>query len=133
MPSRRSLEAALRFVLLLAPAFPNLHARELRGRRFIACEFSQRVIAGFSPAIYAFLACGAKDVDARIKSGHDEENCVAARSVSDEAIQRLDCGASHRERICATRWLALAMTEASPYPQASKAVSMIASFTAWAT
>jgi hypothetical protein len=79
MPSRRSLEAALRFVLLLAPAFPDLHARELRGR-FIAREFSQRVMAGFSPAIHACLACGAKDVDARIKSGHDEENCVAARA-----------------------------------------------------
>ena len=31
------------------------------------------VMAGLVPAIHVFLACGAKDVDARHKAGHDDE------------------------------------------------------------
>jgi hypothetical protein len=34
-------------------------------------EICRNVMAGFIPAIHAFLA-GAKDVDARHKAGHDE-------------------------------------------------------------
>jgi len=30
-------------------------------------------MAGLAPAIHVFLACGAKDVDARDKPGHDGE------------------------------------------------------------
>ena len=30
-------------------------------------------MAGLVPAIHVFLACGAKDVDARHKAGHDDE------------------------------------------------------------
>jgi len=31
-------------------------------------------MAGLDPAIHVFLGCGTKDVDARPKAGHDEEN-----------------------------------------------------------
>jgi hypothetical protein len=29
-------------------------------------------MAGLVPAIHVFLACGTKDVDARLKAGHDD-------------------------------------------------------------
>jgi hypothetical protein len=30
-------------------------------------------MAGLVPAIHVFLICGTKDVDARLKAGHDDE------------------------------------------------------------
>jgi hypothetical protein len=39
------------------------------------------VMAGLDPAIHALLACGAKDVDARVKPGHDDgESGVGRRA-----------------------------------------------------
>jgi len=38
------------------------------------------VMAGLLPAIHAFIRCGAKDVDARDKRGHDERRVFLERS-----------------------------------------------------
>jgi hypothetical protein len=35
-------------------------------------------MAGLVPAIHVFLACGAKNVDARVKPGHDGELATQA-------------------------------------------------------
>jgi hypothetical protein len=38
-------------------------------------------MAGLDPAIHVFLACAGKDVDARVKPGHDELTTIMASSV----------------------------------------------------
>ena len=38
------------------------------------------VMAGLVPAIHVFLVHGTKDVDARVKPGHDEKQVISARA-----------------------------------------------------
>ena len=41
------------------------------------------VMAGLVPAIHVFLASGTKDVDARLKAGHDELNYRSSVTLSE--------------------------------------------------
>src|SRR5581483_26901 len=67
-------------VRVVAPAPAHMHER-LRACGWKGERFSQLVMAGLDPAIHVFATQRKKDVDARLKAGHDE-NYIVSRAPS---------------------------------------------------
>ena len=144
MPRRRSLKAALRFLLLLAPALPDLHARELRAGFSSSLPGLTRQSILFESTLAKLDGCPdhrrakATPFFERLYLGMTER-IPSLRGARDKIAKQFCAEATKQSRVFVRNdWIAspmLAMTEGAhaAHAQASKAVSMIASFTAWAT